>query len=176
MVDPTTTRYFVRKGEAVAAEAAALEADKRRAEEYEWRLRVRASGHLESTAYCRNFSGKAGQPASFEEKDAHPSSVELLLGSLGTALATGFASEVSRAGLEVDDIELTVKGRLGNPLAHLGLGDGDPGFAEIEAKCFASTLADEGAVRAAWERTVERSPIAVTLGRATRLTLKLAIV
>ena len=103
-------------------------------------------------------------------------SVELLLGSLGTALATGFASEVSRAGLEVDDIELTVKGRLGNPLAHLGLGDGDPGFAEIEAKCFASTMADEGAVRAAWERTVERSPIAVTLGRATRLTLKLAIV
>ena len=171
-------RYYVRRGTGVVAEAEAkaLDGDKEKARSYEWRLRVRSTGHLESTAYCRNFSFQAGQPASFEEKDVHPSSVELLLGSLGTALSTGFASEVSRAGLVVDDIELTVRGRLGNPLAHLGLGEGDPGLVSVEVKCFASTLAGEGAVRAAWERTVERSPVAVTLGRATPMTLRLAIV
>ena len=173
-----TVRYFVRRGSgaAAAAEAKALEADKEKAQTYEWRLRVRSTGHLESTAYCRNFSFQAGQPASFEEKDAHPSAVELLLGSLGAALTTGFASEVARAGVEVDDIEMTVRGRLGNPLAHLGLGEGDPGLVAVDVKCFASTMADESAVREAWQRAVERSPVAVTLSRATELTLKLAIV
>ncbi len=175
---PGTTRYFVRRGagEKAHAEAAALEADKAKARSYEWRLRVRASGPLESTAYCRNFSFVAGQPASFEEADRHPSSVELLLGSLGTALATGFASEVARAGLAVDDVELTVRGQLGNPLAHLGLGEGDAGLVRVQVRCFATTMDDEAAVRAAWERTVERSPVAVTLGRATALETKLAIV
>ncbi len=172
-----TVRYFVRRGSGtVKTESKALEDDKARAQSYEWRLRVRSTGHLESTAYFRNFSIQAGQPASFEEKDAHPSSVELLLGALGTALTTGFASEVSRAGLEVDDIELTVRGRLGNPLAHLGLGTGDPALEAVEVKCFASTMADEGSVRDAWARTVERSPVAATLAKAMDLQLKLAIV
>lgn len=173
-----TTRYFVRRGNGgkAHAEAAALEADKAKARSYEWRLRVRSTAHLQSTAYCRNFSFVAGQPASFEEQDRHPSSVELLLGSLGTALATGFASEVARAGLAVDDIELTVRGQLGNPLAHLGLGEGDPGLVRVQVRCFASTMDDHGAVQAAWQRTVERSPVAVTLGRAAELELKLVIV
>ncbi|MEZ5066903.1 MAG: OsmC family protein [bacterium] len=173
-----TARYFVRRGAGVAPEEdrRALEEDREKAKGYEWRLRIRSTGHLESTAYCRNFSFQAGQPASFEEKDRHPSSVELLLGSLGTALATGFATEVARAGLDVDDIELTVRGQLGNPLAHLGLGEGDPGLSRVDVRCFASTMDDEAAVRAAWARTVERSPVAVTLARATELTHHLAIV
>ncbi len=172
----TTARHFVRKGAAAAeAEASALDEDKQKAADYEWRLRVRATGHLEATAYCRNFSFKAGQPASFEEKDAHPSSIELLLGSLGTALTTGFATEATRAGLEIDDIELTVRGRLGNPLAHLGLGEGDPGLTRIELKCFATTLADEDATREAWRLALERSPVAVTLGRTAELDTKLVV-
>ncbi|MBD3162437.1 MAG: osmotically inducible protein OsmC [Candidatus Eisenbacteria bacterium] len=172
----TTVRYFVRKGKATAAaEEKALAEDKKKAEEYEWRLRVRSTGHLESTAYCRNFSFKVGQPASFEEKDTHPSAVELLLGALGAALSTGFATEISRAGLEVDDIELTVRGRLGNPLASLGLGEGDPGLREVDVKCFASTMADEAAVREAWERTVARSPVAATISRATVMTTKIVV-
>jgi uncharacterized OsmC-like protein/TusA-related sulfurtransferase len=174
--DSAVVRYFVRKGAAAAkTEEKALAEDKRRATDYEWRLRVRSTGSLESTAYCRNFSFMAGQPASFEEKDAHPSSLELLLGSLGTALTTGFASEASRAGLEIDDVELTVRGKLGNPLAHLGLSEGDPGLIRAEVKCFATTMADETAVREAWRLALERSPVAITLGRAAELNAKLVI-
>jgi hypothetical protein len=76
--------------------------------------------------YCRNFSWEVGQPASFEEKDAHPSAVEYLLGALSASLSTGFASEASRAGLQVDDIEIATHGQLENGLALLGLGDGEP--------------------------------------------------
>jgi uncharacterized OsmC-like protein/TusA-related sulfurtransferase len=177
-------RYFVRRGapqhaaagQAPLTEEEALAEDKRRAKEYVWRLRTRASGHQKATVYCRNFSWVLGQAASFEEKDAHPSAVEAVLGALGASLATAYATEAARSGLALDDIELTVSGRLHNVLAHLGLEAGDPSFAEIEVKCYASTLDDEVAARKAFETTVARSPIAATLKKATNLTVKFALV
>jgi hypothetical protein len=177
------SRYFVRRGEPSSgskeqglSEEEALAADKKRAREYEWRLRTRSTGHLKSTVYCRNFSWELGQPASFEEKDARPCAVEALLGALGGDLASGYATECAKAGLEVDDIELTVRGRLTNILAHLGLEEGDPSFTAIEVKCFASSMDDEVRVREAWERTVRRSPVAATLAKAVELTIKFSAV
>ena len=171
-------RYFVRRGPGKTAEdEVALASDKEAAREYEWRTRVRHRGHLAARVYCRNFQWDVGQAASFEERDEHPSAVEHVLGALGAALAVGFATESSRGGLEVDDIELTVRGRLHDVLVHLGLSDkGDPSFAHIAVKCFASSFDDEDAVRAAWERAVLRSPLVATLRKATELELKLAIV
>jgi len=171
---PSGARYFLRRGLApgaadAQAERDALEEDKRRARQYQWRLRVRAGQGQTSTVYCRNFSWKLGQPASFEEKDAHPCAVEALLGALGASLATGYATACSQAGLALDDVEVTVKGTLHNILAHLGLEEGDPSFAAIEARCFASTLDDEARARALWEATVARSPLAATLAKATDL-------
>ena len=168
-------RYFLRRGGKLApgdsdeAERDALEEDKSRARQYEWRLRVRAGENQSSTVYCRNFSWKLGQPASFEERDRNPCAVEGLLGALGGALATGYSTECSRDALTMDDIEITVKGRLNNILAHLGMEEGDPSFSAIEVRCFASTLDDEALAKAAWERTVARSPIAATLARAVEL-------
>ena len=170
----TGARYFVRKGSA-PGEAQALEADKARARDYEWRLRVRAAEPLTSTVYCRNFSFRVGQPASFEERDAHPSAVELLLGSLGGALATAFVTECARDGLTVDDVELSVRGRLVNVLAHVGVEEGDPSVASIDVRGFASSGDPEAAIQAAWDRTVSRSPVAATLAKATTLRTKLVI-
>ncbi|MBU1040357.1 MAG: OsmC family protein [Proteobacteria bacterium] len=175
---PGVVRYFVRRGaqEQAASEAKALADDKAKAKDYVWRLRTRATGHQKATVYCRNFSWVLGQSASFEEKDAHPSAVEALLGALGGSLVTAFATQCARRGIEVDDIELTVSGKLHNILAHLGLEEGDPSFAGIEVKCYASTLDDEAAARAVFEDVVARSPIAATLAKATTLTIKFAVV
>jgi len=173
------TRYFLRRGMADGtglAEARQLEDDKQKARQYEWRLRVRHTGHLRSKVYCRNFGWELGQPASFEEKDAHPCAVEALLGALGGALASGYATECARIGLDMDDIELTVRGKLANILAHMGLEEGDPSFSAIEVKCYASTLDDEALARAAWERAIARSPVAATLAKALDLTFKFAVV
>jgi TusA-related sulfurtransferase/uncharacterized OsmC-like protein len=169
-------RFFVRRGVKAVADHEALDADAEAARSYEWRTRVRHRGVLRATAYCRNHQFDVGQPASFEERDEHPSAVELLLGALGGALAVGFATEASRAALDVDDIELTVRGKLHDPLAQLGLSSGDPGFARMEVKCFASTFDDPAEVRRAWTLAVERSPLVATLDKACELTLKLAIV
>jgi uncharacterized OsmC-like protein/TusA-related sulfurtransferase len=175
-------RYFVRRGEPKAAEAGgaseeeSLERDKQRAKEYEWRLRTRSTGHQRSTVYCRNFSWDLGQPASFEEKDSHPSAVEALLGALGGSLAAGYATECAREGLEMDDIEITVRGRLSNILAHMGLEEGDPSFSSIEVKCFASTMEDEDRARQVWMQTVNRSPVAATLAKGVELNIKFMVV
>lgn len=171
------TRYLMRRGAARAQEEEkALSEDKSHAKNYEWRLRVRATGHLRSTVYCRNFSWDSGQPASFEEKDAHPCGVEQLFGALGASLCSGYATECSMQGLEMDDIEITVRGRLHNVLAHLGLEDGDPAVSVIDVKCFASTMDDPVAAEAAWERTVARSPVTATLAKAVTLNLKFSVV
>jgi TusA-related sulfurtransferase len=176
------SRYFIRRGEAkknegsAESEEQALEKDKQQAREYEWRVRIRSAGHQKSTIYCRNFSWNIGQPISFEEKDEHPCSIEAFLGAFGAALASGYATECSRDGLEIDDIEITVRSKLINVLAHMGVEEGDPGFSGIEVKCFVSTMEDEAKVRKAWERTVRRSPLAATLEKAVELNIKLMVV
>jgi TusA-related sulfurtransferase len=170
-------RFFVRRGSAaVATESAALAEDKVRAREYEWRLRARSAGGMRSTAYCRNFSFVVGQPVSFEERDEHPSALEYLMGALAGDLATGFATASSRAGLQVDDVEITVRAKLHNVLAHLGLEDGDPSLESLSLKAFASTSEDEMRVRAVWNDVLHRSPLSTTLAKATRLETQLTII
>jgi uncharacterized OsmC-like protein len=172
------TRHFMRRGSggAVTEEAEALDEDKRRAREYEWRLRARSAGALHTKVYCRNFSWSIGQPASFEEKDERPSAVEYLLGALAGDLCTALATGCARAGIALDDLEFSVRGKLTNVMAHLGLEEGDPSFSSIEVKCFASTFDDEEQVRAVWEEVLRRSPLAATLGKAVDISFKLSIV
>jgi TusA-related sulfurtransferase len=176
--DLRAVRYFVRRGtgEAARQEAEALDADRERARAYEWRVRVRAVGDRTAKVYCRNFDFSVGQPASFEESDRNPSSVEYVLGALAADLANGFATACGRQGLDVDDIEVTARGTLHDVLAHLGMGDGDPGFARIDVRAFASSYRDEDAVRATWADVVRRSPTAATLAKACVLEQRLTMI
>ena len=171
-------RYFIRRRAAQEAEAEtqALDRDKQEAKTFEWRARVRSAGHQHAKVYARNFSFDIGQTASFEEKDSYPSAVEYLLAAVAGSLVTGFAGDCTRAGLDVDDIEISISGRLCNILAHLGVEDGDPSFETIAVKCFASTLEDEDTVKAVWEETVRRSPLVATLQKGTDITIRIAIV
>jgi len=172
------TRYFIRRGYGTkaTAERQQLDSDKNSARSYEWRTRVRHSGHLQATVYCRNFKFNVGQAASFEERNTNPSAVEYVLGALGGSLAVAFATECARRGLEVDDIELTVRGTLHNALAHLGLEEGDPSFAAIHVRCFASTFDDEQRVEEAWATTTARSPVLATLAKSVDVESRLALV
>jgi len=170
------TRYFVGRGQGAQQDEEALRKDKEEAKGYAWRLRARSTGHLKSTIYARNFSFEVGQPASFEERDDRPCALEYLFGALAGSLTTAFATECARENLEVDDIEISLNGSLNNILAHMGLEEGDPSVQRIELKCFASTFADEGKVKTAWARTVQRSPLVATLAKAVDLQIKIALV
>lgn len=172
---PDYARYYIRRRAGARDAADQLEADKEKADAYEWRTRTRVTGNQKSTVYCRNFSFDVGQPASFEEKDQNPSAVEYLLGALSASLAAGFATEASRDGLTVDDVEITARGHVENVLAILGIEAGEPAFSNIEIKAFVSTIGDESAIRAAWDRAVRRNPIANTLSRAADVSLRMSI-
>ena len=173
--DPSSARYLIRKGEKVEKKEEP-EKDKEDAKKYEWRLRIRSTGTLKSTVYARNFSYDVGQAASFEEKDAHPSGLEYLLGGLGGAITTAFATDCKKEGLEVDDIEVSITSTLHNVLVHLGLEDGDPSIATILVKCFASTFDDEDKVQHVWQTTINRSPLFTTLSKAADVQAKLVII
>lgn len=168
-------RYFVRKNEKVLDDKKALEDDKNKAKDYVWRSRTRSTGHLKSTVYSRNFSFDVGQPASFEEKDKHPSALEYLVGALSSSLSTGFSTEASKAGLEIDDVELSVRSKVHNILAHLGIEDGDPSISEIDLKCFVSSMDDESQIKEVWKTTLDRSPIYSTLKKSVDIKIKLTI-
>ena len=171
-------RYFVKRRAVLEpeAETQSLDKDKQEANAFEWRARVRSVGHQHSKVYARNFSFDIGQAASFEEKDSYPSAIEYLLGAVAGSLTTGFASNCSRSGLDVDDIEISICARLHNVLAHLGVEEGDPSFKTIEVKCFVSTFENEDTVKAVWTDTVNRSPLIATLKKGMYIDIRLSIV
>jgi uncharacterized OsmC-like protein len=173
---PAQARYFIKKNAGVKDGEKALEEDKQRAKEYEWRIRTRSTGHLKSTVYCRNFSFEVGQPASFEEKDKHPSALEYLMGALSASLSTAFSTESAKAGLRIDDVEITIRCKLNNILAHLGLEQGDPSISSLDIKCFITSMDDEKEIKAVWEDTLNRSPLYATLLKATKITVKVNVV
>jgi TusA-related sulfurtransferase len=173
---PKHARYFIKKNETAKDDENALREDKQRAKEYEWRARTRSTGHLKSTVYCRNFSFDVGQPASFEEKDKYPSALEYFIGALSASLSTGFSTESSKAGLDIDDVEITIRCKLDNVLAHLGLEEGDPAIERIDIKCFITSMDDRRKIREVWEKMLSRSPLLATLKKSTSVVVKANVV
>jgi TusA-related sulfurtransferase/uncharacterized OsmC-like protein len=168
-------RYFIRKNE-LKEEDQNLENDKKRAQEYEWRIRTRSTGPQQSTVYCRNFSFHVGQAASFEEKDKNPSALEYLAGALSASLSTAYATNCAKAGLKIDDVEITLRCKLENILAHLDLEEGNPGISNIDVKCFVTSMEDPSTLQGLWMETLERAPLFATLKKAVPINVKFNVV
>ena len=165
-------RHFLRR---LADEAAQLQEDKQKARDYEWRLRLRATGNRAATAYCRNFSFAVGQPASFDESDDHPSAVEYAVAALAADLLNGFSTQARQLGLDIEDIECSAKARLDDVLAHLGLSEGDPSLSVIDLTLFVTSPEKGDVLRAAWDTVRHRSPLLRTLRKACTINERLAI-
>ena len=172
---PGRWRHFVRRGADVAAQAAALKQDQQQARDYEWRVRAKSSGSQEATVFARNFSWKLGQPASFEEQDAHPSAIEALLGALAAELVNSFATACRQHGIVVDELEATAKAKLHNVLAHLGMEAGDPSLASADITVFVTSPAGGDVLRKVFAEVQARAPIYQTLCKSAALTARLAI-
>jgi TusA-related sulfurtransferase len=172
---PGRWRHFVRRGVDISGEEAALEKDKRAARDYEWRVRARLSGNQEATVFARNFSWKLGQPASFEEKDEHPSAMETMLGALTTELVNSFATACRQHGFGIDDLEATSKAKLHNVLAHLGIEEGDPSLASVEITVFITSPAPGAELRSLFTTVLTRAPLYQTLCKAALVTARLAV-
>ena len=147
------------------------------ATDYKWTARVRRVGDMEAIVYARNHAFSVGPPASFRDRDLHPSAVELLLGALGADLVSGLGGEAKRRGLAIDAIELALSGTIANVLVIVGvIGEaGEPCFREIRGTLYVSADADEGALQEAWRETLKRSPVANTLKHAATIDIELRV-
>lgn len=168
-----TTRYFIRKGSAQVE----LEQDLQAAKGYQWSVRVRGEKDLSAKVYSRNHTFLAGQPADFSPKVNAPSAIDYLLASLASCLTVGFKVQASKRNLEIDNLELALKGGLDNVLFHLELEDeGSPKLEQITGTFYVSSPESEAELEELWENTLERSPIYQTLKQAVSINIKLSIV
>lgn len=168
-----TTRYFIKKG----SDQAELEQDLRAAKGYQWNVRVRGEADLSAKVHSRNHTFLAGQPADFSPKVATPSAVDYLLASLASCLTVGFKAQASRRNIEIDNLELSLKGGLENVLYHMELEDeGSPKINQITGAFYVSSPESEEVLEELWSNTLERSPIFQTLKQAVNIDIKLSIV
>ncbi|MFJ7728088.1 sulfurtransferase TusA family protein [Neobacillus sp. NPDC097160] len=168
-----TTRYFIRKGSAQAE----LEQDLEGAKGYQWSVRVRGERDLTAKVHSRNQTFLAGQPADFSPKVNAPSAIDYLLASLGSCLTVGYKAQASKRNIEIDNLELALKGGLDNVLYHMELEDeGNPKLNQIFGTFYVSSPESEAALTDLWENTLERSPIFQTLNQTVKIDIKLSIV
>jgi hypothetical protein len=139
-----------------------------------WTARVRGAGGG-AGVYVRGQSFQVDGQASFAEEDPHPCAVEYLLGALGADLLCGFTSMAERRGVVVDAAEVSLSGRLDNPLVFLGsVGEeGDPGIAAISGTMHVATDATPELVDEIWSNVLARSPLFATLRRAAEVSIAL---
>lgn len=167
---PVGASYFVRKK---FARDEALAGDLERARDHVWTVRARAKNGMGARVFARNHAFEVGQPASFDTSDAAPSAVEYLLGALAGCLAVGMRWRTVRRGIEVFELEVSLRARLADPLVFLGLApEGRSGLAGVEGRLFIDAVADDATLDELWRETLQRSPLAATLEGAVPLTIE----
>lgn len=128
--------------------------------------------------FVRSQQVRVGAPVSFDEQHPLPTSVELLLGALGSDVAVSLFELANKKRLEIDNVEVVVEGQMNNPLVWLGV-VGEEGTTAIEAlkvKVYVGTFEPSEKVEQLWRTVLARSPMVSTLTRAMNIDLQMAIV
>src|SRR5262245_23179116 len=132
--------------------------------------RVRWGGRLNFRAYVRNHSFEVDEPARLAGEDASPTSMEYVLGALGTCLATGFVFNATQRGIAIRNLEIALDASHENYFAFLGLGgEGHPGFDRVGVKLYVQADADPALIEEIWRHTVSTSPVGNSLRRAVKV-------
>jgi uncharacterized OsmC-like protein/TusA-related sulfurtransferase len=168
-----TTRYFIKKG----SNQKDLEKELEAAKGYEWNVRAQGEKDLLAKVHSRNHTFLVGQPADFSTKVNAPSAIDYLLASLASCLTVGYKAQASRHNIEIDNLELSIKGGLENVLYHLELEEnGSPKMNQISGTFYVSSPEPEKVLEDLWENTLVRSPIYQTLKQVITIEIKLSIV
>jgi uncharacterized OsmC-like protein len=141
------------------------------------RARVRWLDRLKFRAYVRNHQFEVDEPTHLAGDNANPTSMEYVLGALGTCLATGFVFNATQRGIAISNLEIALESTQENYLVFLGLDtERHPGFDQVTAKLFVQADADPAVLRELWEHTVGTSPVGNSLARAVTLTPEIDVI
>jgi OsmC-like protein len=125
--------------------------------------------------HARRHALAADSQTSWTSPSQHPSALDYLVASLAADLLAGFRREAGRAGVAIDEAELSLTATLDNPLVALGVqGEtGEPRVTAIRGTMFVSAAAAEPALLELWNRSLARAPVHATLARSVILDLAL---
>jgi uncharacterized OsmC-like protein len=141
------------------------------------RARVRWLDRLKFRAYVRNHQFEVDEPTHLAGDNANPTSMEYVLGALGTCLATGFVFNATLRGIAIGNLEVALESTQQNYLVFLGLDtDRHPGFDQVTAKLYVQADAEPGVLRELWEHTVRTSPVGSSLTRPVTLTPEIDVI
>ena len=122
------------------------------------RARVRWLDRLKFRAYVRNHQFEVDEPTHLAGDNANPTSMEYVLGALGTCLATGFVFNATQRGIAIGNLEVALESTQENYLVFLGLDtERHPGFDQVTVKLYVQADADPSVLRELWEHTVKTS-------------------
>src|SRR5437899_6867176 len=112
------------------------------------RARVRWLDRLKFRAYVHNHQFEVDEPTHLAGEDASPTSMEYVLGALGTCLATGFVFNATQRGISIRNLEVALESAQDNYFTFLGLAaDGHPCFDEVAVKLYVQARAADGVIR-----------------------------
>jgi uncharacterized OsmC-like protein len=141
------------------------------------RARVRWLDRLKFRAYVRNHQFEVDEPTHLAGDNANPTSMEYVLGALGTCLATGFVFNATQRGIRISNLEVALESTQQNYLVFLGLDPaGHSGFDHVTAKLYVQADADPAVLGELWEHTLRTSPVGNSLSRAVTLTPEIDVI
>lgn len=162
------TSYYVKKG----GKKDSVDEDLKAAKGYQWIVRVSNMEGLQAKVHSRNHTFIAGQPAEFSAKVEAPSAIDYLLASLASSIVVGFKAHSSRRNIIIDQMEMTLKGKLDNVLYHMEIEDeGSPKVTEIKGSFYVTSPNDEEELEEVWKVTLDRSPIYQTLKDTVKMNI-----
>jgi hypothetical protein len=142
-----------------------------------WIVRVGRTRPQLFTVRTRAHGFDVGPSLDFGATNAAPAALEAFLGTIASDLLSHFTDFCHRRRLPIDQIEARIDGTLGNALVALNVvGEtGDPGLESVVLSVSVTSPADEASLRNAWDDALLRSPLLVTLRRATSVQTELRI-
>lgn len=139
-----------------------------------WAAQVRWTGAFRSEARVREFAPiLSDEPGGLGGGDAAPNPVEQLLAALGNCLAVGYAANASVAGIEIEELNISLDGDI-DLRSFLGLTQGHAGFSAIRAVVDLKADADAAAIAALHSRVAASSPVGHTLTAPVELSITAA--
>jgi len=142
-----------------------------------WKSRVKWVGGFRAKAYVRDHTFTIDEPADLAGVDTAPNAVEYVLSALGGCFTVGFILNATKRRVRVENLEISLEGRIDNILTFLGLSkEGHPGYREIKAKLFVRADADPKVIEEIWNETLETSPVGNTLSRNVKIIPEVKVV
>ena len=169
-----TWQHWVRRRTETDTEQAELEADRKKAQQFQWNLRARAADG-DTTVYSRNFFWKAGSTVDFNRVGNSVSTLEHFFGALLSDVIYCFSVDCTQNGILLDELEGTVNGILNNSLAATGVEVGDPSVKQIKLVVYVTSPAATSDVQNAWEQALTRSPIFQTLQKSCEIDSRMVL-